>query len=128
MSVQDSQKTKAKIKEATKEKISTTYSIGLNSSKRFQLIQDVQLLAQYVVSFMQNKYPDYEFKDFYDPVLIIKLRNLIKNEKAFREFLNNIHFEVEQFFNISVYLFPQVYTSYLIKFIKETYLVKSLND
>ncbi len=109
-------------KSASKARISTVYTVGLNSSKRLQIGQDVQLLAQCLITYMQKKYSQYQFTDFYDPLLVKAIRNLIKNEKHFLEFLNEIHFEAEQFFTISVYIIPHVYTTYLIKFIKETYL------
>lgn len=113
-----------KAKKASTQRLSTTYSLGLNSSKQLQVGQDVQLLAQHLIQYMQKKHPDYQFIDFYDPTLVKSIRLLIKNQKMFRKFLDDISFDVDQFFNISVYLIPHVYTSYLIKFIKETYLAK----
>lgn len=107
---------------ASKYRISTTYTVGLNSSKRMQIGHDVQLLTQFLINYIQKKHPNYQFIDFYDPILVKTLRNLIKNEKHFLEFLNEIHFEIDEFFTISVYIIPHVYTTYLIKFIKETYL------
>lgn len=109
-------------KKVSRSRISTTYTVGLNSSKRMQIGHDVQLLAQFLINYIQKKHPQYQFKDFYDPVLVKTLRNLIKNEKHFLEFLKEIHFEIDEFFTISVYIIPHVYTTYLIKFIKETYL------
>jgi hypothetical protein len=49
------------------------------------------------------------------------MRLLIKNEKAFLNFLNTISFSVDDFFHISVYVIPHVFTSHLIRFIKVTY-------
>lgn len=109
-------------KQASKMRISSTYTVGLNSNKRLQIGQDVQLLAQYLITYIQRKYPQYQFVDFYQPLLVKSLRNLIKNEKHFLEFLKEIHFDIDEFFTISVYIIPHVYTTYLIKFIKETYL------
>lgn len=109
-------------KKASQIRLRTNYAIGLNSSKQLQIGHDVQLLAQHLITYIQQKYPQYQFTDFFQPTLVKNIRGLIKNPKHFNQFLNNIHFDVEQFFTISAYLIPHVYTSYLIKFIKEQYL------
>lgn len=109
-------------KKASKMRLRVNYAIGLNSSKQLQIGQDVQLLAQHLITYIQQKHPQYQFTDFFQPSLVKNIRGLIKNPKHFNQFLNNIHFDAEQFFTISAYLIPHVYTSYLIKFIKEQYL------
>lgn len=105
----------------SKQKFSTTYSLNINSSKNFEITQDAQILAQHIITYIQNKNPKYQFTDFYDPVLVKTMRLLIKNQKAFLNFLNTISFTVEDFFYIGVYVIPHVFTSHLIRYIKVTY-------
>lgn len=110
-----------KAKRASKQKFSAAYTLGISSSKSFEITQDAQLLAQHIITYMQNKNPKYQFTDFYDPALVKAMRLLIKNEKAFLNFLNTISFSVDDFFHIGVYVIPHVFTSHLIRFIKVTY-------
>lgn len=110
-----------KAKYISKQRFNAGYSLGIGSSKNFQITQDAQLLAQHIITYMQSKNPDYQFTDFYQPNLVKSLRLLIKNEKMFLAFLNTISFTVEDFFQIGVYVIPHVFTSHLIRFIKVTY-------
>lgn len=110
-----------KAKHISKQRFNAGYSLGISSSKNYQIIQDAQLLAQHIITYMQSKNPDYQFTDFYQPNLVKTLRLLIKNQKMFLAFLNTISFSVEDFFQIGVYVIPHVFTSHLIRFIKVTY-------
>ena len=110
-----------KAKHISTQRFNAGYSLGISSSKNYQIIQDAQLLAQHIITYMQSKNPDYQFTDFYQPNLVKTLRLLIKNQKMFLAFLNTISFSVEDFFQIGVYVIPHVFTSHLIRFIKVTY-------
>lgn len=110
-----------KAKNISKQRFSAGYSLGINSSKNYEIVQDAQLLAQHIITYMESKYPEFQFTDFYDPLLVKTMRLLIKNQKMFKAFLNTISFTVEDFFQIGVYVIPHVFTSHLIRFIKVTY-------
>lgn len=110
-----------KAKSASKERFSTQYSLGISSSKNYEITQDAQILAQHIIKYMQTKNKNYQFTDFYDPALIKAMRLLIKNQKAFKNFLASISFSVEDFFEIGVYVIPHVFTSHLIKYIRVIY-------
>lgn len=79
-------------------------------------------MAESLISYIETKYPDFEFTDFYDQTLLKELRNLIKDKEEFFKFLDIISFSLKEFLEISTYVIPNVYTSHLIKFIRENYL------
>lgn len=110
---------KAKI--VSKQRFSAQYTLGISSSKSYEIVQDAQLLAQHIITYMENKNSKFQFTDFYDPALVKAMRLLIKNQKAFKNFLDTISFSIEDFFQIGVYVIPHVFTSHLIRFIKVTY-------
>ena len=110
-----------KAQSVSKARVSTQYSIEISSSQSYELMQDAQLLAQHIISYMESKNPNFQFTDFYDPALIKAMRLLIKNQKAFRNFLKQISFSIQDFFEIGVYVIPHVFTSHLIRYIRVIY-------
>ena len=106
----------------TRAKFTSTYKLGCSAIKNIQLSQDAQILAESLISYIETKYPDFEFTDFYDQTLLKELRNLIKDKEEFFKFLDIISFSLKEFLEISTYVIPNVYTSHLIKFIRENYL------
>lgn len=110
----------AKRKQA--EALSRSYQLGINASKSLELRQDAQSLAECIISYLETKNTKYVFTDFYDPYLIKQMRMLIKNKQEFINFLTNISFSINEFLEISAYVIPSVYTSHLIKFIRQEYL------
>lgn len=100
---------------------------GINASENIELYHDTQILTEKLINYMENHCKDFKFINFYEKQFIDNFKSLIKDENKFKKFLNEINFDLNEFFNISVYVCPHCFTTNLIKFIKLHYITKKLS-
>lgn len=94
-----------------------------NSQRSFALREDVKTLADNIIKYFEQFYPNTNFKDFYDKPFLDIMKYTIKNQELFYNFLNYVKYkdDVRNFINTAVYICPQVFTSAVSRFIREHY-------
>lgn len=96
---------------------------GSNSQKSFAMREDVKTLAESIINYFDQYYPNVNYKDFYDKPFLDVMKYIIKNEQLFYHFLEYVNYRdvIRDFFATAVYIFPQAFTSSVNRFIREHY-------
>ena len=116
--------TKEQKEEVFKNLAQCSYSNASNNSqKSFAMREDVRTLAQGIINYFEQYYPNVNFKDFYDKPFLDMMKYIIKNEQLFYHFLEYVSYRevIRDFFATAVYICPQVFTSSVNRFIREHY-------
>ena len=103
--------------------ITTVYSIGqtasVSSEDYFQLKMDVEALAKKTLDYFKIHYKKVDINSFYDKQFLDRMKIIIKNPEKFEDYLNHVELNLKDFINFGVYLFPQVFSSSIVKLLKE---------
>lgn len=103
--------------------ITTVYSIGqtasVSSENYFQLKMDVEALAKKTLDYFKIHYKKVDINSFYDKQFLDRMKIIIKNPEKFDDYLNHVELNLKDFINFGVYLFPQVFSSSIVKLLKE---------
>lgn len=99
-------------------------SANNNSPKSFALRQDVRTLADRIIHYFDQFYPNLNYKDFYDKPFLDMMKYIIKNQDLFQCFLEYVNYkdDIKDYLCVAVYIHPQVFTSAVNRFIREHYL------
>ena len=103
--------------------LTTTYSVGTNgfmaSDECFEIKMDVGTLARRTVEYFKIHYKKIEIESFYDKPFLDRMKIIIKNEEKFKDYLSFVGLNLVDFIHCGVYIFPQCFSSSIIKLLRE---------
>lgn len=92
------------------------------TASSYSLQADVKALAVQLIHYYTICFVNFKFGTFYDKNFVDASKTLIKDKVQLDEFLEMIGLSYKEFFEFLIYISYPIFTSYLVKFIKSTYL------
>lgn len=75
-------------------------------------------MAERTLDYFKNHYKKVKIENFYDKQFVDRMKIIIKNQAKFEKFLQYINMDLREFITIGVYVFPQCFSSSIIKLLK----------
>ena len=104
------------------ESINLNFGSLLSANSYYAIAVDVKNLAMQLIIYLNTVYKNFTFTNFTDKEFLEIMKNLIKSETDFNQFLDLVGLDIQTFIRLIVYIAPQMFTSNLVKFIQKTYL------
>ena len=104
------------------ESINLNFGPSLSANSYYAIAVDVKNLAMQLIIYLNTVYKNFTFTNFVDKEFLEIMKDLIKSEADFNQFLDLVGLDIQTFIRLMVYIAPQMFTSNLVKFIQKTYL------